>query len=82
MTAAATPADSTTKKRTIQVVDDELDIISSLKLGLEDNGFRVDAFTDPIATLSNFKAGIYDLVILDIKMPYEWFRIEQRNEKK
>jgi DNA-binding response OmpR family regulator len=35
---------------------------------LEDNGFKVDAFTKPLAALSNFKADFYDLVILDIKM--------------
>jgi two-component system catabolic regulation response regulator CreB/two-component system response regulator ChvI len=63
-------ADSIIKKqRRIQVVDDETDIISSLKLGLEDNGFNVEAFTEPLAALSKFKADFYDLVILDIKMP-------------
>ncbi len=50
-------------------MDDETDIISSLKLGLEDNGFNVDAFAQPLAALSNFRADFYDLVILDIKMP-------------
>ncbi|MFL6421079.1 MAG: response regulator [Nitrososphaeraceae archaeon] len=61
--------DSTIKKRRIQLVDDEIDIIWSLKLGLEDNGFKVDAFTEALVALSNFKADFYDLVILDIKMP-------------
>jgi two-component system, OmpR family, response regulator ChvI len=42
----------------------------SLKLGLEDNGFKVDAFSEPTVALSDFKADFYDLVILDIKMPY------------
>jgi DNA-binding response OmpR family regulator len=36
---------------------------------LEDNGFKVDAFTEALVALSNFKADFYDLVILDIKMP-------------
>jgi DNA-binding response OmpR family regulator len=41
----------------------------SVKLGLEGNGFKVDAFTEALVALSNFKADFYDLVILDIKMP-------------
>ena len=51
------------------LVDDEPDITSTLKIGLQDNGFEVDTFNDPIEVLSNFKAGSYDLIILDIKMP-------------
>ncbi len=39
------------------------------KTGLEQNGFLVDAFNDPIQALLSFKAGKYDLVLLDIKMP-------------
>jgi DNA-binding response OmpR family regulator len=38
-------------------------------MGLEDEGFNVDAFTDPILALSNFKPNYYSLVILDINMP-------------
>jgi DNA-binding response OmpR family regulator len=38
-------------------------------MGLEDEGFEVDAFTDPILALSNFKPNYYSLVILDINMP-------------
>jgi DNA-binding response OmpR family regulator len=38
---------------------------------LEENGFKVDTFTDPLLALENFKeeAGQYDMIILDIKMP-------------
>jgi two-component system catabolic regulation response regulator CreB/two-component system response regulator ChvI len=39
------------------------------KIVLEQNGFKVDSFNDPLAALSNFKPDSYDLVILDIKMP-------------
>ena len=35
---------------------------------LEDNGFKVDSFTDASQALENFTAGIYDLVILDVIM--------------
>jgi DNA-binding response OmpR family regulator len=38
---------------------------------LEENGFKVDSFTDPLSALENFKeeAGMYELLILDMKMP-------------
>ena len=53
----------------ILIVDDEPDINLLLKICLENNGFQVDAFDDPILALDNFKKGVYDLLILDIKMP-------------
>jgi CheY-like chemotaxis protein len=58
------------KKRKILVVDDEPDNASVFTMSLEDKGFEVDTFTDPLLALSTFKAGKkYDLLILDIKMP-------------
>jgi DNA-binding response OmpR family regulator len=51
------------------VVDDERDIVESVKLGLEADGFKVDGFTDPRAALTSFKPGVYDTAILDIRMP-------------
>ena len=59
------------KKKKILVVDDEPDNTSVFSMGLEDGGFEVDAFIDPILALSNFKSGNkkYDLLILDVKMP-------------
>jgi CheY-like chemotaxis protein len=56
-------------KRKILLVDDEPDIIYSIKRLLEDNGFVVDSYTDPTLALSNFKPRLYDLLLLDIKMP-------------
>jgi DNA-binding response OmpR family regulator len=56
-----------TKK--ILIVDDEFDITSTFKMGLESKGFKVDTFNDPEEALSNFKAGIYDLLLLDVRMP-------------
>ena len=58
---------SNTKK--IMVVDDEIDVISVLEIVLEENGFEVDTFEDPIVALKSYRAGLYDLLILDIKMP-------------
>jgi CheY-like chemotaxis protein len=51
------------------MVDDEPDIIYSIKRVLEDNEFVVDSYTDPTLALSNFRPGLYDLILLDIKMP-------------
>ena len=59
----------TNKRKMILIVDDEPDIASYLKLSLEDNGFEVDSFNDPILALDNFRKRSYSLLILDIKMP-------------
>lgn len=53
----------------ILVVDDETDVMLTLKVCLEEYGFMVDGFNDPIPALKNFKAEMYDLLLLDIKMP-------------
>lgn len=64
--------------RTILLVDNEPDNISFLSMGLEDGGFKVDSFNDPILALSNFKPNFYSCSILDINMPnmngYEFYR--------
>ena len=60
---------STHNKRRILVVDDESDIASIFKISLEYNGFEVEAYNDPILALANFKAGLYALLLLDVKMP-------------
>jgi DNA-binding response OmpR family regulator len=57
------------EKPRILIVDDEKDIVTVLRRGLERNGFKVDGFTDPKEALANFKKEHYKLVILDIKMP-------------
>jgi DNA-binding response OmpR family regulator len=57
------------KKRSILVVDDEPDIVITLKTVLERNNFRVDTYTEPLQALKNFKLDTYNLLILDIKMP-------------
>lgn len=51
------------------VVDDEPDVADVLKSGLEKKGFTVDVFYDPGKALAEFKAGKYDMVVSDIKMP-------------
>jgi len=56
-----------TKK--ILLIDDEPDVTYTIKTILEDNGFKVDSFNDPILAFNYYKVNFYDLVILDIKMP-------------
>jgi two-component system response regulator ChvI len=53
----------------ILVVDDEPDLTKVSTMALEYHGFKVDTFNDPQEALSKFKPGLYDLIILDIKMP-------------
>ena len=56
-------------ERRVLIVDDEVDITDALKAGLERWGFRVDAFNEPQVALSKFKPSLYDIAILDIRMP-------------
>ena len=57
------------KGKRILIVDDEPDVNLALRIVLEDNNFIVDSFNDPLRALENFKVNLYDLIILDIKMP-------------
>jgi len=51
------------------LVEDEPDIAYLIKTRLQRDGFEVDGYTNPILALQNFKSGLYQLLILDIKMP-------------
>jgi DNA-binding response OmpR family regulator len=62
------PLTDTNSKR-IFIVDDEVDIANTFKLALKCAGFIVDVFNDPMKSLSTYKAGAYDLLLLDIRMP-------------
>ena len=53
----------------VLLVDDEADILHVLKRGLEVNGFDVDAFASSQEAINSFKPDIYDLAILDLRMP-------------
>ena len=55
-------------KKKILIVDDDPDICVTLRKIFEQNGFISDSFIEPILALENFKAGLYDLLLLDIKM--------------
>lgn len=73
-------------KNWILLIDDELDITLTIKGILEDAGFKVDSFNDPLLVLNNYKANFYDLIILDILMPkmdgFELFvKIKEKDSK-
>jgi DNA-binding response OmpR family regulator len=53
----------------ILVVDDDSDVCFMLQKALAKNGYIVDSFEDPLLALKRFRAQLYNLVILDIKMP-------------
>ncbi len=53
----------------ILLVDDEPDILFLFKVGLENNGFEVDAYDSPHKAINSFKPNVYDLAILDFHMP-------------
>jgi DNA-binding response OmpR family regulator len=58
-----------TVKNKILLIDDEIDACLTFKNMLKENGFDTNAYDKPLDALHNFKSGIYDLVVLDIKMP-------------
>jgi DNA-binding NtrC family response regulator len=60
------------KNESILVLDDEVDIVSIVKQPLQDLGFRVSAFTDPVVALEYLKSNFENccnIVISDIRMP-------------
>ena len=66
-------------KKKILIIDDEVDLTFTFKVGLEDTGlFTVDTLNDPRDMLFNFKPSMYDLLLIDMRMPqmsgYELFK--------
>ena len=53
----------------ILIIDDDEDNNNLFKGYLERNGFKVDAYTDPLNALCHLKKDRYDLILLDLKMP-------------
>jgi CheY-like chemotaxis protein len=56
-------------KKRVLVVDDEVDITTIFRLALEKVNLHVDVYNNPLLALSDYKAGMYDLLLLDIRMP-------------
>ncbi len=60
---------SVRKTLKVLLVDDEPDIVYSVKRILEIRGFQTDTYVDPQKALEDFKPRFYDLIILDVRMP-------------
>ena len=54
---------------TIALVDDDRNILASVSIALESEGYRVQAYTDGASALDGIQGSTLDLAILDIKMP-------------
>ena len=62
----------------ILIVDDNTDITTTFKSGIEDSNSRIDVnkrievytANDPVVVLSEFKQNFYDLLLIDINMPH------------
>jgi two-component system response regulator ChvI len=54
---------------TIALVDDDRNILTSVSIALESEGYRVQTYTDGASALDGLKASPPDLAIFDIKMP-------------
>ncbi|HEY7645555.1 MAG TPA: response regulator transcription factor [Hyphomicrobiales bacterium] len=54
---------------TIALVDDDRNIVTSLRMVLEAEGYKLQAYTDGASALDGLIADPPDLAILDIKMP-------------
>ena len=55
--------------KVVLVVDDDPDMTSVFSLGLQDEGFEVYTYNDPLEVLSQFRPNFYDLLLVDINMP-------------
>lgn len=62
--------ESSTQNLSIMIVDDEPDVLLTYESFLSNVGFNVSTFKEPYKALAEFTSnpGLYDLVILDIRM--------------
>src|SRR5262245_16437899 len=54
---------------TIALVDDDRNILTSVSIALESEGYRVETYTDGASALEGLSSRPPNLAILDIKMP-------------
>jgi putative two-component system response regulator len=75
-------------RQKILVIDDEYDNAYIIKNSLERKGGynNIDVFTDSVTALNNFQADSYDLIVIDVRMPYMngfelYKKIKERDNK-
>ena len=51
------------------IIDDDKDITDLFAIYLESNGYNVNAYTNPVEAINNFRKNSHDLILLDLKMP-------------
>jgi len=70
-------------KQVIALIDDDRNILTSLSIALEKEGFKVQTYIDGESALIGLTRTPPDLAIVDIKMPKNgWRRIVKKIEKK
>ena len=64
----------------ILVVDDNSDIVFTLRIGLEsDSTIQVYSYDNPVTALLEFKPNFYDLLLIDVNMPLmDGFQLAQK----
>jgi CheY-like chemotaxis protein len=53
----------------ILIVDDEPDLADLFKMVLQKAGYEVDTYYEPSKALTNYRAGKYNLLLFDVRMP-------------
>ena len=64
----------------VLVVDDNSDIVFTLRMGLEsDPTMQVYSYDNPVTALLEFKPNFYDLLLIDVNMPMmDGFQLAQK----
>ncbi|MCZ6767012.1 MAG: response regulator [bacterium] len=53
----------------VLLVDDERDIVDTVKYSLELRGYEVDSAYDGVSAMAMVRGGRYDVIILDVMLP-------------
>ena len=60
---------NTAFSKTVLIIDDDPDVTTVFGLGLQDEGFDIYTYNEPLEALSQFRPNFYDLLLIDINMP-------------